>query len=80
MVRTIAFLVVAAAVLTGCVIVRLPENMPDTCHVTVEVNVSGYKSTAGQGNLLEVSTDAAATLPLFGVENNSNKNTHGPNP
>lgn len=58
-------LVTPTLLLSGCVSVKIPEDLPENTHVNVEVYISTYKSAAGHGNLLEVKTDADATLPLL---------------
>lgn len=52
-------------VTSGCVSITIPDDLPEHATINVEVYMSGYKSAAGRDNLLEVKTDAEATLPLL---------------
>jgi|AntRauTorcE11898_2_1112593.scaffolds.fasta_scaffold00438_3 hypothetical protein len=59
-------LINAAAFLTGCVSVKIPERLPE--NTTLNINISLYKSNAGHSNMLDQTTDATLPINALGSE------------
>jgi hypothetical protein len=58
------YLIVALSLaLSGCVNITVKEPLPEDTDLTVNVNISGWKSNAGDGNSVDQRTDANSTIP-----------------